>query len=376
MKFKHLIIITLALVSLNSCKPGYLSEITSEELQESINYLAGDELNGRFPGTPEYKILAEYIVNEMDISGLEIAADGGQQSFGISRGFVVTKNNKVFIGDQSLNIEQYKVFGFSATDTVSGRIMVGSDLPISEYKDLKDKILLLPFPSDLPESEYDAYGALRSLCLDAADAGAISVIFIHENQIPLYDHPQRNPLKIPVLAIQSSIIEEIISVQTSNLNELFKNIEGLLSENDVVVSIQSEVLAKEILSFNSVTHLSGSNPELADQYVIIGAHHDHLGMGGRGTSSRRQDTVAIHYGADDNASGVAGVMEIAQNMLSRSPERSFVFTTFGGEELGLLGSNYYSENPSIDLSSAQVMINLDMIGRLYEDRQLHIGGIG
>jgi hypothetical protein len=122
--------------------------------------------------------------------------------------------------------------------------------------------------------------------------------------------------------------------------------------------------------------LKGSNTKLAKQYIIIGAHHDHLGMGGRGSSSRRQDTIAAHYGADDNASGVAGVIELAQHLLSRSPSRSIVFTTFAAEEMGLYGSKTFAEDPAINLDSVQLMINLDMIGRLNDERQLQIGGVG
>lgn len=99
-------------------------------------------------------------------------------------------------------------------------------------------------------------------------------------------------------------------------------------------------------------------------------------MGGKGSSSRKPNTLATHYGADDNASGVAAVLELAEKIVDESPARSFIFTTFSAEEMGLLGSRYYADHPDINLDQAQVMINLDMIGRLKEDRHLQIGGIG
>jgi len=86
--------------------------------------------------------------------------------------------------------------------------------------------------------------------------------------------------------------------------------------------------------------------------------------------------VAVHYGADDNASGVAGVLEVSEHLVASAPARSILFATFGAEEMGLVGSKYLTENPPIDLSMVQVMINLDMVGRLNEERQLQIGGIG
>ena len=131
-----------------------------------------------------------------------------------------------------------------------------------------------------------------------------------------------------------------------------------------------------MLTANVIASLKGSDPALKNEFVIIGAHHDHLGMGGEGSSSRAPDTVAVHHGADDNASGVAGVLEISEVMSAVPPARSMVFATFGAEEMGLVGSKYLTENPPVDLEAVQAMINLDMIGRLNEERQLQVGGIG
>ncbi|MCK5692291.1 MAG: M20/M25/M40 family metallo-hydrolase, partial [Bacteroidales bacterium] len=122
--------------------------------------------------------------------------------------------------------------------------------------------------------------------------------------------------------------------------------------------------------------LKGSDPALNNEYVVIGAHHDHLGMGGPETSSRAPDTIAVHYGADDNASGVAGVLEASEWLSAQSPGRSVLFATFGAEEMGLIGSKYLVENAPIEMEDIQVMINLDMIGRLNEERQLQVGGVG
>jgi hypothetical protein len=129
---------------------------------------------------------------------------------------------------------------------------------------------------------------------------------------------------------------------------------------------------------NVVGWLEGTNPALKDEFVVIGAHYDHLGMGGPGSGSRAIDTVAVHNGADDNASGVAGLLELAQYFADRKnrPERSLLFIAFGAEEMGLIGSKYFVENPLIDLSKIMAMINLDMIGRLKDHRTLSVGGTG
>ena len=111
---------------------------------------------------------------------------------------------------------------------------------------------------------------------------------------------------------------------------------------------------------------------------MIGAHFDHLGMGGVGSGSRVPDTVAVHYGADDNASGVGMILELAEK-LAAHPEnhkRSIVVAAFSGEEMGLLGSKKFVENQDFDLKKVNAMVNLDMVGRLTDSTKLQIGGVG
>ena len=120
--------------------------------------------------------------------------------------------------------------------------------------------------------------------------------------------------------------------------------------------------------------LEGSDPVLKGEYVVIGAHLDHLGMGGPG-SLDRSGKPAIHHGADDNASGTAGVMALARWFASRGerPKRSLIFMCFSGEELGLFGSDFYAEHPIIPIEKTAAMINMDMIGRLRENKLIVIG---
>ena len=112
----------------------------------------------------------------------------------------------------------------------------------------------------------------------------------------------------------------------------------------------------------------------SDEVIIIGAHYDHLGLGEFG-SLYRGDEQKIHNGADDNASGTAGVLELAQYFSENRPEKDILFLAFSGEEMGLLGSAYYVDNPTIDLENVLAMINMDMIGRM-ADKKLMIFGMG
>ena len=136
-------------------------------------------------------------------------------------------------------------------------------------------------------------------------------------------------------------------------------------------------MRKEVPAYNVVGVLEGSDPVLKNEYIVIGAHYDHLGRGGEGSGSLSPDSGEIHHGADDNASGTAGLLELARVFKIQRPRlrRSLIFIAFGAEEEGLLGSNYYVKNPVIPLANTVAMINMDMIGRM-KDRKLTIGGVG
>lgn len=122
------------------------------------------------------------------------------------------------------------------------------------------------------------------------------------------------------------------------------------------------------------TNVIGYLDNKAEKTVIIGAHYDHLGMGGAG--SLYAEGEAIHNGADDNASGVGVLLQLAERLQDSISGSNYVFIAFSGEEMGLLGSNYFSKNPTIDLKKANYMINMDMVGRLREDKTLAISGTG
>ncbi len=122
------------------------------------------------------------------------------------------------------------------------------------------------------------------------------------------------------------------------------------------------------------TNIIGYLNNKADKIVIIGAHYDHLGMGGEG--SLYVEGEAIHNGADDNASGVGVMLKLAEKLKDTLVGSNYLFIAFSGEEMGLLGSNYFCKNPTIELEKSNYMINMDMVGRLREDKTLSISGTG
>ncbi len=122
------------------------------------------------------------------------------------------------------------------------------------------------------------------------------------------------------------------------------------------------------------TNVIGYIDNKAEKTVIIGAHYDHLGLGGEGSLYAEGD--AIHNGADDNASGVGIMLQLAARLKDSIKGSNYLFIGFSGEEMGLLGSNYFSKNPTIDFKKANYMLNMDMVGRLREDKTLSITGTG
>lgn len=145
---------------------------------------------------------------------------------------------------------------------------------------------------------------------------------------------------------------------------------------NVTLTISTDIVRRKAPAYNVAGILDGRDPLLKNEYVIIGAHYDHLGRGGQGSLASREGE--IHHGADDNASGVAALLELARIFAHErmSLRRSIVFIAFGGEEEGLIGSNFYVNNPIVPLAQTVAMINMDMIGRMKNDRKLIVGGIG
>jgi hypothetical protein len=386
--------------SIISCQPRFEKEITTLEIEDHIAYLASEELKGRYPGTPEDLIMGKYIASEFKNAGLILYERTGMQKFGIVTDIEAGPGNSITFGDVVLEFEtDYTPFSFSASGSAKSEVVFagyGFQIDLDEIKwndysnvDVKDKWVLLfrgiPGEQD-PSSPYVNFSEDRGKALLASDLGASGVIFVSGSSFDAKDQltelkGKQHPLSIPVVQItRSSADQLLLAAGADSLSsyeaEITSKLTTLSFQTGLEADITTDLQPKEVESANVIATLKGSDPSLRNEYVVIGAHHDHLGMGGEGTSSRAPDTVAVHYGADDNASGVAGVMEISEYMASLSPSRSMLFTTFGAEEMGLVGSKYLTENAPIDLSMVQVMINLDMVGRLNEERQLQIGGVG
>ncbi|MCK5135060.1 MAG: M28 family peptidase [Bacteroidales bacterium] len=390
-------IVTLVLIS---CQPRFEKEITVYEIEEHISFLASDELKGRYPGTPEDELLSAYIASQFKQAGLLLHDKKGLQPFDIVTDIESGPSNSFSFLEKGLEPgSDFSPFSFSATGSAEAAVVFAGygfqidapDIQWDDYAslDVSGKWVMLlrgvPGKQDAT-SPYINYSEDRGKALLAADQGAAGVIFVSgtgfdENDRLVELKGKQHPLSIPVIHLSRSAADDLFTTAGHDSisaydSRISSDLKPASFASGLEVSITVDLQPMTVETANTVAILKGADPSLRSEYVVMGAHHDHLGMGGPGTSSRQQDTIAVHYGADDNASGVAGIMEISEYMVSRAPSRSMLFVTFGAEEMGLVGSRYFTENSPIDLSMVQAMINIDMVGRLNEDRQLQIGGIG
>ena len=382
----------------------YNPEITTTDLQKQIGFLASDSLKGRKPGTPEDAVAAAYIRDIFKRAGLKLMYENGLQKFEIVADVKAGNNNLIsFDGFSAQQGVDFTPISFSASATVKAPAVFvgyGFDLDLdslkwNDYKsiDVKGKwaVILRGDPEpDKANSAFLPYEQERSKVLTAKDKGAVGVLLVSPSDIEKTDvimHMQydKSPSDagIPVFSITRLLADKLIA----SMNYTIASLEAEMKENHKPVSIYLEptvtatanVVKTKVTAQNVVGFLEGTDPVLKNEYVIVGAHFDHLGMGGEGSGSRAPDVLAIHNGADDNASGTAGVIELAQKLSANRSKlkRSFIFVTFTGEEMGLLGSKEFVNKPPVDLKKVNAMINMDMIGRLNpETNTISVGGTG
>jgi hypothetical protein len=223
--------------------------------------------------------------------------------------------------------------------------------------------------------------------LQAKDLGAAGVLMVSG---PVFDSEDKfeslsssdYSVDIPVIRIKKELADQILAKSRATIAGLEKKLNETKKPNSFKTNVSvngfADIMRENSNTRNVVMMLPGEDETLKNEYIIFGAHFDHLGMGGPGSSSRAVDTIAPHHGADDNASGVALMLELVEKFAGTkgSHGRSIICIAFSGEEMGLLGSKYYAENPGIDLTKVNAMINLDMVGRFQTGNAIQIGGVG
>jgi aminopeptidase YwaD len=385
------------LITAYTCSHSISRQVTTGELQGHIKYLASDSLKGRQTGTAGDSLAALYIKSQFMLSGLVPVAGDGFQRFEVTDKVVAGENNFLSVNGEKFNkAVDFSPFAFSGSSELdAGVIFTGYGFNISndslkwndyEKIDVKGKWVLVLHGDPEPEksaSGFIPFSSDRDKAMAAKDMGASGVLIVSGLMMDEEDNfeslnPEDYSVEIPVLRIKRYVADKILKKTSNDIADLEKQInktkKSTSFDTGVNVYAGSEIIRKESGTRNVVMLLPGEDERLKNEYVIIGAHFDHIGMGG--SSSRARDTIAVHHGADDNASGVSEIIELAEKfaLTKGSHKRSMIFAAFSGEEEGLLGSKYFTENPMVDLTKVNAMINLDMIGRLSDSSSLQIGG--
>ena len=336
-------------------------KVVVANLQTHVNYLADDKLEGRRTGSNGEKQAYEYISSEFLKAGLIARGENGTflQEFEVNDGKMIAKSSFLIINGNDLVAEkEYFPFAFcknSSLTTTASIALQENGTPW--FYDIKE---LLETNKNNPH--FDLVDAIKTKAAAAAKKTAIA--FFVYNSSDIKDELQFDPKAksetspIPVIYITRAAKEKYLKDETATLD----------------IQLKTEIVDKKRYGHNVIGYIDNN----AANTIIIGAHYDHLGYGEDHTSLYSGTTPQIHNGADDNASGTAAVIELSKMLkASKYKNNNFLFICFSGEEIGLFGSKYFAEHPTVDFSTVNYMINLDMVGRLNDSTHgLNIGGYG
>ncbi len=348
-----------------------------EKFKTHIEFLADDRLEGRGTGSAGEMLAAHYIAGEFNAIGLlpngSDPANAFFQEFSFSSGAEFANRN-LAIQQKALPENEYDIFPFSGSGDIQGTLQYlgygieAPDIKHNDYEgrnDLRGKIFIIRLgsPKGLdPHSEFAPYTGKRQKVQTAIKFGARAVIFVnHDPEIKEETDPHQKvvPMDIPVVMLFGGA-EKYTDDYCKTLS-------------DQIASVKVERKEIRLTGRNVIGYLDRG----AEQTVVLGAHYDHLGFGEAG-GSLSTGGKEIHNGADDNASGTAMLLELARTISAGNNRKyNYLFIAFSGEELGLLGSNYFVKNSTIPVAGMNCMINFDMVGRLdEEDWKMAINGTG
>ncbi len=366
--YRLLIIFILFLISDFSIAQGKKNKskkinpdtLVVNNLKTHIRFLADDKLEGRRTGTAGEQLAMEYISREFQKAGL---SPKGTNNF--FQPFVVNEGKEI---DPSTSLEINNIILTPAKDFFP--FPFSPDIKMEALPSIALREADMPWFFDLKETidenknnpHFDLDGFIKNKATEVKKKNA-SALFIYntsvtEDKLTFNGKDRSALLTIPVIYIVRNVA-----------SKFFKDTDAPLD-----INLKIKITEKTKTGNNVICFINNN----ATSTVILGAHFDHLGYGEDGNSMLRTGEKLIHNGADDNASGTAALIELAKILaVSKSKNNNYLFIAFSGEELGLYGSKYFTENPTIDLKTAAYMINMDMVGRLNDSSKvLTIGGFG
>ena len=379
------------------------AEIMTYEILEHIKYLSSDKLEGRFPGSEGSKKAIKYISKNWEAQGVLPA---GTKKYEQPFSYI----SKVSLGNRNIlrvrnSKSRYKIkkdfipIGWSGNGNIDDEVVfvgygfdIDDSLSWNDYINVNVKnkwvLMFLNGPDgNSPHSPYGYHKKLYNKVIAARDRGVGGILFMEREEKennklkPLVYRQSASSAGLPIIQITHAVANNIINDKDKTVTDLRSKIDQELAsfsfELDRKVSARVNLKFEKETATNVVGFIEGSDPILNKEYIIIGAHYDHLGYGGHMSGSLNPDSMQIHNGADDNASGIAGILELSHKLMTNKKllGRSIIAICFDAEEKGLLGSKFYTQTPTKDLEQTAIMINMDMIGRLNE-KPITVGGVG
>jgi acetylornithine deacetylase/succinyl-diaminopimelate desuccinylase-like protein len=379
-----------------------------DRMQRDVFFLASPDCEGRGIETKGIERAANYIVESFRTSGLKPGMKDGTyfQPFSVTMSSSLGKPTTFALaGPNEMKIEpklgvEYTPMGFSPTGRATGELVFAGfgisapELKYDDYEglDVEGKIVILfrrtprygekgdrRFDTKVPAGDDSHHAFFEAKIEQAAKRKAAGLIVVNDTTGAAKTDPLQKyefhatgttPARFPVLSMKRSTFDEILEAgKWKSVKELEGAINDKLKPQSFELkgwsaTAQVTVEKKEVKCKNIIGVLEGAGP-LKDETVVIGAHYDHVGYGLWGSAGGKAASGKIHYGADDNASGTTGLMELARRFSAQKNRqgRRLVFIAFSAEEHGLDGSRHYCREPLFPLDSTAAMINLDMIGR-------------
>jgi Zn-dependent M28 family amino/carboxypeptidase len=383
-----------------------ITEPSAARYMTDVTFLARDEMKGRGAGTPELEIAADYIAEQFRLSGLTPKGENGTyfQPFEVTTGAEFGAKNEFAIAGAAQKInDDFVPIMISNTAEFEGPLVFAGygisapELSYDDYAgiDVKDKIVVVlrhepqeaNAQSKFDGANYTRHAPFVAKAINARLHGAKGIVFLSD---PLHQDEEVGPatrrieftdMGIPAIHAKRAAFARVFTAAGKNLAAIQAEIDRDLKPQSfdlpgTRVRVATEVTRNRKTVRNVIGALEGSDPVLKNEWVVVGGHYDHLGLGERDSMTPSQ-IGQVHHGADDNASGTAGVMELARVAANddRQWKRSALFMAFAAEEIGLLGSAHFVNNPTVPIGSITAMINLDMIGRITNNR-VFVGGVG
>ncbi len=383
--------------------------IDGKRMVEDVRLLSSERYGGRWTGSKELDQVAAWIVKDFQKDGLKPPfIEGGRKPSYLQKLIVNTesklgkKNTLSIAGTKLIVAKDYLPRVISSTGQVAAPLVFAgygisaSDYHYDDYADLDVKgkvVLVLRYePQDTDEKsvflgkERTRYASIETKAINAKMHGAAAMILInnsvtHPEELDKLDNFGNESgalaVGIPVLQVKASIANQWFEASGHALPPIVAAIDNTMKPQSFLFptthAVKMHVEVDRVMK--PTNNVAAFLPGLTDEYIVVGAHYDHLGLG-RQFSMAPNEAGKIHPGADDNASGTAAVLELARYFSTQPKQkRGILFATFTGEELGLLGSSHMASHMPFPVANCIAMINLDMVGRM-KDGKLFIAGIG